>query len=167
MAESTEVDYKKQNNAVRRWASAVERLLAGSARRFINGKKTSTERPGRTEKKLAESIRKSSRSNFGQIDRVLFYFERHGVFVHKGVGRGYKMKGGVVVKTASNSRAMLVNNHFSIHDRINAREKMGVKTRHPSEWFNPVLNNMVPELANKIAEINVDAVVNATRMMIK
>ena len=39
--------------------------------------------------------------------------------------------------------------------------------RHPAPWFNPVLDETVPELADKIAEINADAVVNATRRMIK
>jgi hypothetical protein len=39
--------------------------------------------------------------------------------------------------------------------------------RKPVDWFNPVLNQTLPELANKLAEINADAVVNATKMMIK
>jgi hypothetical protein len=39
--------------------------------------------------------------------------------------------------------------------------------RQPAEWFNPVLEQALPELADKLAEINADAVINATRMMIK
>jgi len=41
------------------------------------------------------------------------------------------------------------------------------KTFHnPNEWFNPLLEQTLPELADKLAEINADAVVNATRMVI-
>ena len=32
------------------------------------------------------------------------------------------------------------------------------------EWFNPVLEQFIPELADHLAEVNTNAVVNATRM---
>jgi len=35
------------------------------------------------------------------------------------------------------------------------------------EWFNPVLDKDFPELANRIAEINADAVLNTGRAIIK
>jgi hypothetical protein len=34
------------------------------------------------------------------------------------------------------------------------------------EWFNPVLDKYLPELADRVADINADAVVNATKMRI-
>jgi hypothetical protein len=37
----------------------------------------------------------------------------------------------------------------------------------PVESFNPVLDRNIPILANKLAKINADAAVNATRMRIK
>jgi hypothetical protein len=39
--------------------------------------------------------------------------------------------------------------------------------RLPNEWFNPLLEQTLPELADKLAEINADAVLNTTRMMIR
>ena len=41
------------------------------------------------------------------------------------------------------------------------------RPRLPNEWFNPLLDQTLPELADKLAEINADAVLNATRMMIR
>ena len=38
---------------------------------------------------------------FGLANYVGFSFERHGVFVHKGIGRGYQSNGnGLVIRTA-------------------------------------------------------------------
>jgi hypothetical protein len=33
--------------------------------------------------------------------------------------------------------------------------------RVPKEWFNPVVNKYIPELANRLAQISADAVLNA------
>jgi hypothetical protein len=48
-----------------------------------------------------------------------------------------------------------------------------VSVRHPSgnprlpkEWFNLVVNKYIPELANRLAQISADAVVNAARLRI-
>jgi hypothetical protein len=34
------------------------------------------------------------------------------------------------------------------------------------EWFNPVIDRNAPELADRIAEVNADAVLNATKLKI-
>jgi len=92
------------------------------------------------------------------IDRVTYTFERHGVFVHKGVGRGYEMQGGMVVHTAkSEDPATRQPTWWGDEPR----------PRLPNDWFNPLLEQNLPELADKLAEINADAVLNATRMMIR
>jgi hypothetical protein len=99
------------------------------------------------EKKLASSINSIVSKEYGLANYVGFSFERHGVFVHKGVGRGYQSNGkGFAIRTAKNPPAK--------------QERVAV------EWFNPVLEKHIPELADKIAEINADAAVNATKMKI-
>ena len=135
-----------QNEAVLKWTSMVQKYLRGAATLFTNGKEGTVIKPGRTEKKLDASIVGTTKRQFGIIDRVTYTFERHGVFVHKGVGKGYQMQGGTVRRIArSKSRAV----------------------RQPAEWFNPVLDQSLPELADKLAGINADAVLKATGMMIK
>jgi hypothetical protein len=96
----------------------------------------------RAEYKLANSIKSKTRQDFGAIDTITFSFERHGVFVHKGVGRGYPIEGGGIIKNPSG------------------------KTRVAVEWFNRPLDKSMPELANRIAEVNADAALNTARMKI-
>ena len=141
------LDIEAQNLAVTRWASMVQRRMRAEASILSSGKAGTISRPGRTEKKLSNSIRTQNRKTYGIITGQSFIFERHGVFVHKGVGRGYQMQGGMVIRTAKSQNP--------------------VQQREPFEWFNPVMQQSLPELADKLAEINADAVVNATRMLIR
>jgi len=139
---------QKQNQAVLIWVPKVRSKLIGSARWFSDGKTEPMVIRGNGNKrhneyKLAASIRSKTRENLGEIDTITFSFERHGVFVHKGVSRGYPIRGGGSIKNPSG------------------------KSRVAIEWFNPVLDKDFPELANRIAEINADAVLNTGRAMIK
>ena len=140
-------DVAEQNALIKRWSPKVKRALKNSARVFQNGKQTSfVVRNGRMEGKLADSIKSRLGKQMGVIELVSFSFERHGVFVHKGVGRGYGLQGSAVVRTAKNPM---------------------VAYRNPVAWFNPILEKHIPELANRIAEINTNAAVNATKLNIK
>lgn len=100
----------------------------------------------RLEKKVKTSMNHRVFYKFSISEGVSFRFERHGVFLHKGVGRGYQMQGGMVVRVAKNPPKGEV--------------------RRPVEWFNPIINARTPQLANDIARVNADAAVNATRMRI-
>jgi len=132
------------NDVIERWIPKVRTALKSSAKQFNDGKNISFVKRSakQIEYKLAPSIKSGTRKQYGQIFAVGFSFERHGVFVHKGVGRKYPIEGPEPVKDPSG------------------------KTRHPVEWFNPILDRFVPELADKIAEINADLAVNATLMRI-
>lgn len=138
----------KQNALILAWVPQVRTKLIGSARWFSDGKTESMVMRGtgskrRQELKLAASIRSKTRQMYGGIDTITFSFERHGVFVHKGVGRGYPLKGSGAIKNPSG------------------------KTRVAVEWFNPILDQNMPELANRIAEINADAALNTARAKIR
>lgn len=151
-------DSQEQNEAVSKWASMVQRRLRDRTSYFAYGKHGTTNRPGRIEKNLGDSIKSITKKSYGVIDRVTYTFERHGVFVHKGVGRGYKIQGGMVIRTAkSEDPATRQPNWWGDDPR----------PRLPNEWFNPLLEQTLPELADKLAIINADAVLNATRMMIR
>ncbi|HCY41772.1 MAG TPA: hypothetical protein DHV48_10515 [Prolixibacteraceae bacterium] len=142
---------QKQNALVLRWTPKVRSALRGSARWFSDGKfESSVIRDGgkQVERKLAASIMSKVGKSYGLANYVGFSFERHGVFVHKGVGRGYQSNGkGFVIRTA--------------------RRIPDPHERYAVEWFNPVLEKNIPVLADGIAEINADAAVNATRMKIR
>ncbi len=137
---------QQQNYAVLKWVPKVRRILTSKARQFSKGKPVPMViRGNRSEYKLAQSITSKTKRDYGEIDTISYSFERHGVFVHKGVGRGYEAQNGFVIRTAK-----------------------GPKTndRKPVEWFNPVLDAYIPELANEIAKINADAVLNTARVKI-
>ncbi len=141
-------DAKAHNEAIYKWSSFVQRRLRESTTRFVLGKEGTITRPGRSETKLRVSITGRTSKQYGVIDKASLIFERHGVFVHKGVGRGYQMQGGVVIRTAK----LHIPNP---------------RPRTPEAWFNPILEQTLPELADKLAEINADAVLNITRVLIR
>jgi len=138
-------EYTEQNNIVRNWKNMVQGKLKSSLSQFSEGKTGMVQRKGRGEDKVANSLKGSVHIYYNLADGVTFRFERHGVFLSKGVGRGYKMTGGMVTKYSKNQNGK----------------------REAVDWFNAILEANVPELANRIAEINADAVVNAGRMKIK
>jgi hypothetical protein len=141
----------EQNNIVNRWIPKVNRELRSSASWFQFGKTQSfitrgTGSKQRQEGKLVNSIKPSTKQSYGEIDTISFSFERHGIFVHKGVGRGWKMNGKLVTRTA--------------------KGKMTNGGRNSVEWFNPVIDRNAPVLADHIAIVNANAVLNATKLKI-
>lgn len=144
------VDVDQQNAIVLAWQSKVRSKLRSSARWFSDGKtKSFVIRGPQREGKLANSIQSKNKKEFGLIESVTYTFERHGVFVHKGVGRGYVKKGEFVTRTAKKRDP----------------KKIG-KDRVAVEWFNPVLDQYLPELADRLAKVNADAVINSFKMKI-
>ncbi len=97
-------------------------------------------------KKLSESISFKIGKINAIISNVSFSFALHGVFVQKGVGRGYAIEEGMVMRTSKDTSEI---------------------KRHPNPWLNPVIEQALPGLADKLAEKNADAVLNATRIMIR
>lgn len=136
-------EIRQTNEAIKQWIPKVRSALKSSAKWFSDGKHESfVIRGNQREGKLAESITSNTGFDFGLISRVGFAFERHGVFVHKGVGRKYPISGPQEIKNPS------------------GRPRVAV------DWFNPELEKYVPELADRLAEINANFAVNATRMKI-
>lgn len=139
------VDLEKFNSEVKKWSASVAQQLRSSARWFDGKDGMVVRKYGVVEKKLKDTISYRVKNTLGQAERISFGMARHGVFVHKGVGRGYQMHGDVVVRTAKSDSG---------------------KYRVAVEWFNPVLDQYVPRLADRLAELDADAVVNATNMRI-
>ncbi len=145
--------YQVQNEVIKKWGSMVQRRLKLNSNKFKHGKTENSiiTKDGLTEGKLRQSIYTKYHESFGAIDSVTFGFERHGVFVQKGVGRGHGINSGFVVKSP---------------ESIN-RDNQIKKIRTPQDWFNSDVERMLPELADKLAEMNADAVLNATKILIK
>jgi len=167
----TDEELQLYNAMLRKWGSVITRKLTYAAKRFSKGKKGSVTRgikrnQSRTELKLDRSMSHREDMHYGAIDYIGFNFERHGVFVHKGVGRGYTMSGGMVIRGMKPGKQQLL--HAKDQNRAIGPIKIdGAMKRRAVEWFNPILDATVPALADKVAEMNADAAVNATKMYIK
>jgi len=95
---------------------------------------------------LMRSLRLRFKYEFGEISQLKYQFSRHGIFFHKGVGRGYIMQGGRVVKGSKK------NPMFKPIERTGKSRT----PRRPKEWFNPVMDREVPKLADLIAKYRAD-----------
>jgi hypothetical protein len=122
------------NERLKSWGDRVRSAMPGSiSSEGIKGTR------------LSRSIRNTYYYEYGEIYRLGFSFRREGIFVHKGVGRGYVMNNGIVVKI---SKSQGFN-------------------RKPKPWFNPVIERFMPELEQIIHEYAESAIVNSTRIYIR
>jgi len=149
---------QEQNIALKGWANLVTGKLKNSATRFKKGKSGMVLRGKGTkyehaEDKLVNSISRKIYMASGLAEWVGFKIERHGIFVHKGVGYGYIVQNGMVIRGSKNP---------------NLKVKMaGPINRKPVNWFNPQINAYIPNLADKIAAINADAAINSLHINLK
>jgi hypothetical protein len=121
-----------------------ERLMAWGAK--VNGSMpASISSHGIGGKRLRSSIRNNYYYEYGEIFRLGFSFSREGIFVHKGVGRGYRMNNGIVVKVSKTAG----------HNRV------------PKPWFNPVIESHMPEMEQIVVDYTKTAIVNSTRIYIR
>jgi hypothetical protein len=116
---------------------------------------------------LAGSLKLKTKTDFGEIDRLSLSFERHGVFFHKGVGRGYKIIGGKVMRIASNSK--MIRDYAEAKGRSSGPSVITASTlkRQPREWFNPALEQHIQQLIDIVANYRADQAVDATAIKIR
>jgi hypothetical protein len=146
MTDST--DITRFNQAVTWWKNNVRKNAISNVLRMTGkGKAGSFSKvlTQTTELKLAQNIGAKTKKDFGEIFMVGFHFPRHGVFVHKGVGRGWKMVNGKVVRTATGIQKGI---------------------RIPKDWLNSEIDKSMSKLADELAGIKADVVINATRAKI-
>jgi hypothetical protein len=161
----------KQNLVMQAWALDVKEKLKTSASQFTKGKSGSRMNPTIggpllrkypnitrwTEHKLKIRLDHRMYAQFGIYEGIGFGIQRHGVFVHRGVGRGYQVRGGMVVRVDGKG----VGRKKLDRQPINAPIK-----RFPVDWFNKVVDANTNQLADDVARINENAIVNSLRMRI-
>lgn len=153
--EPEEIGLEEYNKRVTEWGSKLGNKIRASIRSLTSKGKGD----------LVKSLRLKAKKWYGEVDLLTYQFDRHGVFVHKGVGRGYHMEGGRVVRGDKPGKvltALTVNQ--KLHQVVLKSARVN---RKPAEWFNPVVAENIEGLANLIAEMDADRMVNATKMMIK
>lgn len=146
-----------QNTVVRDWAIKVKAELKSSAAQFTKGKKGTITRPAANgplrrkypnirewkEFKLKDKLDHRIYNEYGIASGIGFRIQKHGVFRHYGTGSGYKVVNGTLTKRNG-----------------------GPINRQPVDWFNHVIDMNTDDLADKMALVNEEMVVNAMRMKI-
>ena len=117
---------------------------------------------------LVKSLRLKTAKWYGEVDKLSYHFERHGVFVHKGVGRGYAMIGGKVMRVNGSPDTQFWKEYAKLKNREYKPKVLtaGIN-RKAVEWFNPVVKDNIEKLADLVAEMNTDRVVNVTKILIR
>lgn len=104
---------------------------------------------------------------YGLINKLGFSFPRHGIYIHKGAGKGYggttgskwtKLKriGGIEVSTG-------IVRHTN-PESLNGSQ--GTGNRKAYEWFDPIVRNRIPELETIITNYFDSMIIDATRIYI-
>lgn len=128
------------NKAILNWGYATRSKLKFSISRLsMKGKGD-----------LMRSLVTKARWDYGEIDRLEFSFLRHGVFFHKGVGRGYFIQGGKVVRGYKSKVVRGLGGRREADGGFVAVS--GPHRRLPKQWFNLVLENEFDELVALILE---------------
>lgn len=93
-----------------------------------------------------------------EANRIGFSFEREGIYMHKGAGRGQGgFKGGSSWYNNKGERKQTLTSSLM---------KMGSNNRQAKEWFDPIVEREVPQLADIVSDCSVSLVINATNLYI-
>ena len=103
----------------------------------------------------------------GLIDRLGFSFPRHGIYIHKGAGRG---QGGTIGSSwtiLKRINGVEVSTGIIRHTDPNSLNgTQGEGNRQAYEWFDPVIRNRLPELSEIVSNFFDTMIIDATRIYI-
>ena len=146
MSDNTQTE--EFNRSVTQWGFRTRSLLKSSI--------TSLSMKGKGD--LVRSLQMKTKKDFGEVDRIIFNFQRHGVFFHKGVGRGYIIISGRVIRGWRKDSSKHGSN--TLKNSIQSTSFKPVM-RHPKAWFTPVFEQEVPKLADIITKIKADSILDS------
>lgn len=129
------------NDKVRGWSVSRRSGMSGRAPQSGVSKKAGDE------PELKSSIKTSVYKVYGVSAAVRFTFERHGIYVHYGAGRGY---GG------TNGSGWIVKDGKRKKTAESSRNKMNTGNRHGTDWFNVEIRTGIAELADIAQEYYAD-----------
>ncbi len=104
---------------------------------------------------LVASIKQSTGTRDGQIDRVGLKFARHGIYFEKGAGRG---KGGTKGSRWRNAAGETKTT------RANSLGKMNTGSRKAKPWLNPALETAKDNIQEVVVDFYQDAIVKSIQI---
>jgi len=144
---------KKFKSDIDEWSRKVVIELKGSVSLCkLKGKAHSSHKPGAGLLESIEHYVKNDDEFHEEPVRIGFRFHRHGVHLHYGAGRGYGRNVG--------SRWI---DRYGVERHTNPKSlgKAGTGKRPQWDWFNPVLERRLPELADIAASYCSEMIINS------
>lgn len=142
------------NQAVEDWYNAVANQL----------RTTVAARSSRVARELKP---KGYKDNYGLIYRIGFSFPRHGIYIHKGAGRG---QGGYIGSSWTKlQRINGIEVSTGILRHTNPESlggKQGTGNRRAFEWFDPIIRAQLPKLADIVTDYFDTMILDASRIYI-
>lgn len=93
-----------------------------------------------------------------EANRIGFSFAREGIYMHKGAGRG---QGGITGSKWYNKFGELKQTQLS------SLLKMGTGNRQPQEWFDPIIEQELPQLADYVSDYSITLFMDASNIYIE
>lgn len=122
---------EKLNADLRSWSEATKKDLRSTMNRL------SIHETG----ELMKSVSYKMSMNYGQVNRIRLRFQRYGIFVEKGAGRGY----------GGSKGSKWIDKKSSSHQTNSASlGKMGTGKRKAKPWFNPTMDTDIDKLSEVI-----------------
>lgn len=141
------------NNAINVWQNSV----AAQLRTTIASKSL----------RIARELQpRAYTDKYGIINQLGFSFPRHGIYIHKGAG--HKQGGYIGSKWAKLKiiNGTEVSTGIIRHTDPNSFGKQGTGNRRAFEWFDPVIKNRLPELADIVTNYFDTMIIDATKIYI-
>ena len=142
------------NNAINAWQNSVAAQLRATI-------------ASRSMRIARELHPKAYTDKYGIINQLGFSFPRHGIYIHKGAGRS---QGGTIGSNwtkLKNINGIEVSTGIVKHTNPNSlNASQGTGNRNAFEWFDPVVRNRLPELADIVTRYFDTMLIDATRIFI-
>lgn len=144
------------NDSVNKWAKKVEDELKTSAQSRFNHRAKVTHLQPHLSDSIKANIYKDKKYKL-ETRSVGFSIARHGVFLHRGAGRGY---GGF-------SGSKWTDKYGNIKSTSeNSLGKMDTGSRQAVHWFNDVINRNIEELIGIVADYSLDITINLNSILL-
>lgn len=142
------------NKAVEKWADETTNKL----------RITSSVRSTRIPKELHSNL---YTDKYGIVNRVGFSFPRHGIYIHKGAGEGYGGYIGSKWEYLKKINGVEVGTGIIRHTNITSLGKQNTGNRRAFKWFDPVIQQRIPELEKIVINYFDTMIIDATHIYIE
>lgn len=103
---------------------------------------------------------------YGIINRLGFSFPRHGIYIHKGAGKGHGGFIGSKWTYLKKVNGIPIDTGIIRHTSSESLGRQNEGNRRAYEWFDPVIRNHISELADIVTKYFDTMIIDATRIYI-